>query len=249
DAGPRDRAAAPRSRGARPIRHARSSGSPKEGGSVMCRPGSRSWIVAVVLSLLALVGVASAADSKLRVIVIVPFDATALEREEQWMGEGVAQILALGLAQQPSIVQIERARLRSATRGEAWTESSLTQATRTVRADAALFGRPELRGGHVHARGGALGARQSVEGRRAVPRLDAARRVLPGAGQGARRSLPLSAAAALRSGGRGVQQGDRASSLLCRRLRGPRRRQGSEERRRWRHRRLPEGARVQPGQS
>src|SRR5207253_1577481 len=81
-----------------------------------------------------------------RVIVIVPFDATALEREEQWMGEGVAQILALGLAQQPSIVQIERARLRSATRGEAWTESSLTQATRTVRADAALFGRLERRG-------------------------------------------------------------------------------------------------------
>src|SRR5256885_15291649 len=62
------------------------------------------------------------------------------------MGEGVAQILALGLAQQPSIVQIERARLRSATRGEAWTESSLTQATRTVRADAALFGRLERRG-------------------------------------------------------------------------------------------------------
>src|SRR5207237_8096559 len=146
DAGPRDRAAAPRSRGARPIRHARSSGSPKEGGSVMCRPGSRSWIVAVVLSLLALVAVAGAADSKLRVIVVVPFDATALEREEQWMGEGVAQILALGLAQQPSIVQIERGRLRSATRGEAWTESSLTQATRTVRADAALFGRLERRG-------------------------------------------------------------------------------------------------------
>src|SRR5439155_24703964 len=114
----------------RPSRPARASGTPTAGGSAICPPGSRSSIVAVVLSLLALVGVASAADSKLPVIVIVPFDATALEREEQWMGEGVAQILALGLAQQPSIVQIERARLRSATRGEAWTESSLTQATR-----------------------------------------------------------------------------------------------------------------------
>ena len=112
----------------------------------MCRPGSRLWIVAVVVSLLALMGEASAADSKLRVIVIVPFDATALEREEQWMGEGVTQILALGLAQQPLIVQIERARLRAASRGEAWTESSLAQATRAVRADAALFGRIERRG-------------------------------------------------------------------------------------------------------
>ena len=40
--------------------------------------------------------------------VIVPFDATALEREEQWMGEGVAEVLALGLAQHPAFVQIER---------------------------------------------------------------------------------------------------------------------------------------------
>ncbi len=85
----------------------------------MCRPGSRSWIVAAVVSLLAL-GVAGgvSADSKLRVVAIVPFDATALEREEQWMGEGVAQILALGLAQHPSIVQIERGRLRAVTPGE-----------------------------------------------------------------------------------------------------------------------------------
>jgi tetratricopeptide (TPR) repeat protein/TolB-like protein len=114
----------------------------------MCRPGSRSWIVAAVVSLLALavVGEAGAADSKLRVIVIMPFDATALEREEQWMGEGVAQILALGLAQQPSIVQIERARLRAASRADTVTEAALAQATRAVRADAALFGRIERRG-------------------------------------------------------------------------------------------------------
>ena len=113
----------------------------------MCRPGSRSWIVAAVVSLLAL-GVAGgvSADSKLRVVVIVPFDATALEREEQWMGEGVAQILALGLAQHPSIVQIERGRLRAASRVDVWTEPLLAQAARSVRADAALFGRIERRG-------------------------------------------------------------------------------------------------------
>ncbi|HZO44133.1 MAG TPA: tetratricopeptide repeat protein [Methylomirabilota bacterium] len=114
----------------------------------MRRPGSRSWIVAAIVCALALavVGEVSAADSKLRVIVIVPFDTTALEREEQWMGEGVAQILALGLAQQPSIVQIERSRLKAAARVDAWNEQTLAQAARAVRADAGLFGRIERRG-------------------------------------------------------------------------------------------------------
>jgi len=115
----------------------------------MFRPGSRSWVVAVVsLLVLAVTGRADA-DSKLRIVVIAPFDATALEREEQWMGEGVAQILALGLAQNASIVQIERSRLRSTGRADAWTEAGLAQGARSVRADAALFGRLEKRGNEV----------------------------------------------------------------------------------------------------
>ena len=114
----------------------------------MLRPGSRPWIVAAVMSVLGLIvaSQALAADPKLRVIVIAPFDTTALEREEQWMGEGVAQILALGLAQQPAIVQIERARLKAASRPDVWNEAALVPAARAVRADAALFGRMERRG-------------------------------------------------------------------------------------------------------
>ncbi|PYN87229.1 MAG: hypothetical protein DMD87_15200 [Candidatus Rokuibacteriota bacterium] len=117
----------------------------------MCRPEWRSWMVGAVVGLLVLTttGWASAADSKLRVVVIAPFDATALEREEQWMGEGVAQILALGLAQNASIVQIDRVRLRAVGRAEAWSEPVLAQAARSVRADAALFGRLERRGTDV----------------------------------------------------------------------------------------------------
>jgi tetratricopeptide (TPR) repeat protein/TolB-like protein len=117
----------------------------------MCRPGSRSWMVAAVVSLLVLATASwtSAADSKIRIVVIAPFDATALEREEQWMGEGVAQILALGLAQNSSIVQIDRARLRAGGRTDPWTEPALAQAAKTVRADAALFGRLERRGTDV----------------------------------------------------------------------------------------------------
>jgi superkiller protein 3 len=111
----------------------------------MHRPGS--WIVAAVVGLLLLsIAGGASAESKLRVVVIAPFDATGLEREEQWMGEGVAQILGLGLAQHPSIVQIERARLRAAGRTDVWTEALLAQTARTVRADAAFFGRIERRG-------------------------------------------------------------------------------------------------------
>ena len=115
----------------------------------MFRPGSRSWIVAVVCLLVLAIAGGAGADSKLRIVVIAPFDATALDREEQWMGEGVAQILALGLAQNASIVQIERSRLRAAAHTDAWTEAGLAQGARSVRADAALFGRLEKRGNEV----------------------------------------------------------------------------------------------------
>ena len=115
----------------------------------MFRPGSRSWVVAVVSLLVLAIAGGAGADSKLRIVVIAPFDATALDREEQWMGEGVAQILALGLAQNASIVQIERSRLRAAAHTDAWTEAGLAQGARSVRADAALFGRLEKRGNEV----------------------------------------------------------------------------------------------------
>jgi tetratricopeptide (TPR) repeat protein/TolB-like protein len=107
----------------------------------------RRWFVAAFAGLLVLSLVLDArADAKLRVVVIVPFDATTLEREEQWMGEGVAQTLALGLVQHPAFVLIERGRLRGS-RPDVWGETAVAQAGRAVRADVALFGRIERRGG------------------------------------------------------------------------------------------------------
>jgi tetratricopeptide (TPR) repeat protein len=111
-----------------------------------------SWshmLIVLAGLLLALCPVAAHADSKLRVVLIVPFDGTPLEREEQWMGEGVSQILGLGLAQHPAFVQIERARLRGSGQPEAWTETAAAQAARAVRADAVLFGRIERRSGDL----------------------------------------------------------------------------------------------------
>jgi len=108
----------------------------------MCGLGRRWRLCVLVLgSSIALLQPVDAATSvKPRVLLIAPFDATALDREEQWIGEGVAQILSLGLAQHPAFVQIERSRLRAYGQPDAWGDTALGQAARAVRAEAVLFG-------------------------------------------------------------------------------------------------------------
>jgi adenylate cyclase len=88
---------------------------------------------------------------KPRTIIILPFDASGLDREEQWIGEGASQILALALAQHPAFVQIERARVRTAAgRPELWGETVVLQAARTLKADAALYGRITRQDAELH---------------------------------------------------------------------------------------------------
>ena len=77
---------------------------------------------------------------KPRVVLLVPFDATGLERDEQWVGQGIAEVVGLGLDQHPAFVQIEDARVRATGRPDVWSETVVAQAARTLRADAALFG-------------------------------------------------------------------------------------------------------------
>ena len=108
---------------------------------MMTRYGVQLAIAVVtVCALLAALPVDGAV--KPRTIIILPFDASALERDEQWIGEGASQVLALGLAQHPAFVQIDRARVRAAAgRPELWGEAVVLQAARTLKADAALYGR------------------------------------------------------------------------------------------------------------
>ncbi len=87
-----------------------------------------------------------AASATPRALLILPFDATALAPEERWLGEGVAQVLALGLAQHPAFVQIERGRGRVGGPDEAWRAAGALQVARGARAEVALFGRIERRG-------------------------------------------------------------------------------------------------------
>ncbi len=91
------------------------------------------------LAALVSAGAGEAADKPLA-IVVVPFDASGLVPGDQWMGEAVAQMISLRLAQHPAFVQIERARLRALIDPPVWTGAPVSQAADAVHADAALYG-------------------------------------------------------------------------------------------------------------
>ena len=108
---------------------------------MMARYGVR--LTMALLTVCGLLGpIPADAAVKPRTVIVLPFDASALERDDQWIGEGASQILALGLAQHPAFVQIERGRVRTAAgRPELWGEAVVLQAARALKADAALYGR------------------------------------------------------------------------------------------------------------
>jgi tetratricopeptide (TPR) repeat protein len=77
---------------------------------------------------------------KPRLVLVLPFDATTLSGDDRWMGEGIAQIVALGLAQHPAFNQIDPSRLPTLGHPEVWGGPVVLQAARSIRADAAIFG-------------------------------------------------------------------------------------------------------------
>jgi tetratricopeptide (TPR) repeat protein len=102
---------------------------------------ARRWMVLSILACFGLwAATAASAAVKPRVILIVPFETTGLNGEEQWLGEGAAQAVSLGLVQSPAFVQVDRARLRTFGQPEAWGEATVLQAARSMKVDAALYG-------------------------------------------------------------------------------------------------------------
>src|SRR5437773_9395329 len=75
---------------------------------------ARRWMLVAVLACCGLVAVVPAqAAVKPRTILVVPFETNGLSADEQWIGEGAAQAVALGLVQSAAFVQVDRARLRA----------------------------------------------------------------------------------------------------------------------------------------
>jgi tetratricopeptide (TPR) repeat protein len=103
--------------------------------------GRRSLRGLVTIGMLLLLPAAAVAAVKPRPVIVVPFDASALERDEQWLGEGLAQTMVLGLTQHPAFLLIDRSRLRAAGNPTVWGDTVVLQAARAAHADAALYGR------------------------------------------------------------------------------------------------------------
>jgi tetratricopeptide (TPR) repeat protein len=102
---------------------------------------SARWVLLLVAITTLAAATGTDAAVKPRAVLVVAFDATGLAQDEQWIGQGVAELIGLGFDQHPAFVQIDDARLRALSRPEAWTEQAVVQAVRTLRADAAMFGR------------------------------------------------------------------------------------------------------------
>ena len=95
-------------------------------------------LVASLLSLLPAIG--GDAAPKPRTILVLPYATVDLTRDEQWIGEGVAESLMLGFGQIPSFVQIDRERLRQVARPESWDDQAALAAARALGADVAVYG-------------------------------------------------------------------------------------------------------------
>lgn len=97
-------------------------------------------IFGVILAFVTTLAAEAAASVTPRTVLILPFAAADLDREEQWLGEGVAQILMMGLVHTPALVQIDRKRLRSLPAPDVWDEQAAEEMGRAVRADLVIFG-------------------------------------------------------------------------------------------------------------
>ena len=98
-----------------------------------------SWLAFGVL-LGAVLAVAAPVDAKTRSVLVLPFAPLDLGREEQWIGEGMAESLRLAMVQIPTLVPMDRSRLRGIAQPEVWDEAAALSAARTLGADVAIYG-------------------------------------------------------------------------------------------------------------
>ncbi|HEV8438393.1 MAG TPA: tetratricopeptide repeat protein [Methylomirabilota bacterium] len=108
------------------------------------RPAVLSALIVVLLAL-----PTTDAAVKSRTVLVLPFATVDLSRDEQWLGEGVAQSLMLALAQAPSLVQIDRERLRQVPPPESWDDQTAATAAKALHAEVALFGEVRRVGGDL----------------------------------------------------------------------------------------------------
>ncbi|MCI0547982.1 MAG: tetratricopeptide repeat protein [Candidatus Rokubacteria bacterium] len=112
----------------------------------------RRALLSAVSAVLVMAGVAPAfaqGASKPRGILVLPFATIDVSRDEQWVGEGIAQSLLLGLVHTPAFVLIDRQRLRNVPAPDAWDEPAAQAAAKAVKADVVLYGEVRRVGGEL----------------------------------------------------------------------------------------------------
>ena len=102
--------------------------------------GRREMAVLAALVLLLITTLGAEAATKARTLLVLPYATVDLGREEQWIGEGVAQSLTVGFLQMPAVIQIDRERLKRLPRPEIWDAQAALAAARAVGADVAIYG-------------------------------------------------------------------------------------------------------------
>lgn len=102
----------------------------------MRRPAALAVITVLVLGCLPAPGAAAVKRS----MIVLPFAGPTLPKEDAWVGDGVAEVLALAFVQSAAFVQLDRARLRAFLPPRGWDAAAALAAARGLRADVAVFG-------------------------------------------------------------------------------------------------------------
>lgn len=121
------------------------------------------WWAGLAFLIVSVLSAHGAVAVKARTVLIFPYQA-GLPREEQWLGEGVAQILSLALVQHPAFVVVDRARLGRLGDPQLGGEPAILSATRTLKVDLAFFGDIKPGSGAFVVRPRYLEARSGAEG-------------------------------------------------------------------------------------
>ncbi len=75
-----------------------------------------------------------------RSLLVLPFQPIGLERQEQWLGDGVAQLLSLAFVNHSAFVLADAGVVRRLGESEGWGEPVVLRAARKVRADLVFYG-------------------------------------------------------------------------------------------------------------
>ena len=99
-----------------------------------------AWAAGLLLGAALLSPMASHAAPSGRSLLILPFQPVELGQEEQWLGEGVAHLLSLALANHPEFILVDLAGLKRLGQPGVGGEKAVLETARKLRANLVFYG-------------------------------------------------------------------------------------------------------------